>query len=91
VILGSGGNAVFLMSSCDSIVEIFFPSNMSVFRKVVFTDLWINECPLALTSEEPINECEVYQLRGRLVETFPKYRLFLNLSPQAKAHFERQS
>ena len=44
---------------------------MSVFRKLIFTDLYINGHLVTLASEGQINECEVYQLCGRLVKMFP--------------------
>lgn len=64
---------------------------MSVFRKIIFTDLCINGHLLDLTSEGKINECEVYQLGGRLAESFPKNFQFQHLNSQSAARFECQS
>jgi hypothetical protein len=68
-------------------VEIFFPSTMSVQRKLKFTDLCINGHLLGLISEGAVNECEVYQLLGRLVETFPKISSMSTFNPQPMARF----
>jgi hypothetical protein len=43
---------------------------MSFFLKLIFSDLFINCVAITQNSEGESGECEIFQLRGRLVEMF---------------------
>ena len=51
--------------SCDSLLKSIGLTPMSVFRKLIFSDLCLNHVVLDLNSDVAVNECDLYPLRGR--------------------------
>ena len=59
------------MLSCDLLLNFVPTTPMSFFRKLIFSDLFINFIAVTQNSDGESGEVEIYQLCGRLVQMFP--------------------